>query len=70
MAKFFIVALYRHAGQRLACADRRHLDTAGDTGARAMAISGLWAIGTFVGISLLFHGITWTRFALSLREIQ
>ncbi len=35
-----------------------------------MAISGLWAIGTFVGISLLFHGITWTRFALSLREIQ
>jgi uncharacterized membrane protein HdeD (DUF308 family) len=33
-------------------------------------ISGLWAIGTFVGIALVFHGITWTKFALGLRAIQ
>jgi uncharacterized membrane protein HdeD (DUF308 family) len=33
-------------------------------------ISGLWAIGTFVGIDLLFHGITWIKFALGVRAIQ
>ena len=32
-------------------------------------ISGLWAIGLFVGIDLLFHGITWTVFALGLRSL-
>jgi uncharacterized membrane protein HdeD (DUF308 family) len=32
-------------------------------------ISGLWAIGLFIGIDLLFHGITWTTFALGLRAI-
>lgn len=32
-------------------------------------ISGLWAIGLFVGIDLLFHGITWTAFALGLRSL-
>jgi uncharacterized membrane protein HdeD (DUF308 family) len=33
-------------------------------------ISGLWAIGTFVGIDLLFQGFIWTKFALSLRALQ
>jgi uncharacterized membrane protein HdeD (DUF308 family) len=32
-------------------------------------ISGLWAIGLFVGIDLLFHGITWTAFAFALRSL-
>lgn len=32
-------------------------------------ISGLWAIGLFVGIDLFFHGITWTVFALGLRSL-
>ena len=31
-------------------------------------VSGLWAIGLFVGIDLLFRGITWTAFAFGLRE--
>jgi len=33
-------------------------------------VSGLWAIGTFVGIDLLFRGLTWTMFALGLRETR
>jgi len=33
-------------------------------------ISGLWAIGLFIGIDLLFHGITWTTFAFGLRAIR
>jgi uncharacterized membrane protein HdeD (DUF308 family) len=32
-------------------------------------ISGLWAIGLFVGLGLLFRGIIWTTFALGLRAI-
>lgn len=32
--------------------------------------SGLWAIGMFVGIDLLFRGITWTVFAFGLRSIE
>jgi uncharacterized membrane protein HdeD (DUF308 family) len=31
-------------------------------------ISGLWAIGTFGGIDLLFRGLTWTAFAFDLRD--
>ena len=33
-------------------------------------VSGLWALGTFVGIDLLFRGLTWTVFALGLRETR
>jgi len=32
-------------------------------------ITGLWVIGMFVGIDLLFRGITWTVFAFGLHEI-
>jgi len=32
-------------------------------------VSGLWAIGTFIGIDLLFRGLTWTTFAFGLRAI-
>jgi uncharacterized membrane protein HdeD (DUF308 family) len=32
-------------------------------------ISGLWAIGLFVGVDLLFRGITWTVFAFGLRSL-
>jgi uncharacterized membrane protein HdeD (DUF308 family) len=32
-------------------------------------VSGLWAIGMFVGIDLVFRGITWTVFAFGLRDI-
>ena len=36
---------------------------------RAMANFRPVAIGLFVGIDLLFHGITWTVFALGLRSL-
>ena len=32
-------------------------------------ISGLWAIGLFVGIDLIFYGCAWIAFALSLRSM-
>jgi len=31
-------------------------------------VSGLWAIGLFVGIDLIFYGCTWIAFALGLRS--
>ena len=31
--------------------------------------SGLWFIGTCVGLALLLHGASWTAFALGLRKI-
>jgi uncharacterized membrane protein HdeD (DUF308 family) len=33
-------------------------------------VSGLWAIGMFVGIDLVFRGVTWTVFAFGLREFR
>jgi uncharacterized membrane protein HdeD (DUF308 family) len=33
-------------------------------------VSGLWAIGLFVGIDLLFRGVTWTAFGFGLREVS
>jgi uncharacterized membrane protein HdeD (DUF308 family) len=33
-------------------------------------VSGLWAIGMFVGIDLVFRGITWTIFAFGLRDLR
>ncbi len=32
--------------------------------------SGLWFIGTFVGIDLIFHGISWLAFALRARRVS
>jgi uncharacterized membrane protein HdeD (DUF308 family) len=36
---------------------------------RQWPMSGLWFIGTCVGIALLLHGASWIAFALSLRKI-
>jgi uncharacterized membrane protein HdeD (DUF308 family) len=33
-------------------------------------VSGLWVIGMFVGIDLVFRGITWTVFAFGLRDLR
>jgi len=33
-------------------------------------VSGVWVIGMFVGIDLVFRGITWTIFAFGLRAIR
>ena len=33
-------------------------------------VSGLWAIGMFVGIDLVFRGITWMIFAFGLRDFR
>jgi len=33
-------------------------------------VTGLWAIGMFVGIDLLFRGVTWTVFAFGLRALS
>ena len=33
-------------------------------------VSGVWVIGMFVGIDLVFRGITWTIFAFGLRDIR
>jgi uncharacterized membrane protein HdeD (DUF308 family) len=33
-------------------------------------VSGLWAIGMFVGIDLLFRGTTWTVFAFALKDLR
>src|SRR5215468_7189713 len=32
-------------------------------------VSGLWVIGLFVGIALIFHGVAWIALALSLRSL-
>ena len=36
---------------------------------RQWPMSGLWFIGTCVGVALLLHGASWIGFALSLRKI-
>jgi len=32
-------------------------------------VSGLWVIGLFVGIALIFHGVAWIALALDLRSL-
>jgi hypothetical protein len=36
---------------------------------RAWPSSALWVLGTFLGIVLLFRGLSWTMFALASRQL-